>query len=168
MYIKFREINKAEIPLIKKIIESNIRTDFPEYSQRIKEYILKHELDLEEKLSISIFNVWGAFKEDKPVGYLIGFGPVGGVVEIHWLGVLKALQGKGIATKFVEFFLDWAKNNGAHAIHLYSSKENLAFYEKLDFEKVGLIRKSFWGSDDYFMSKNIQEPREDNFFKKSF
>jgi ribosomal protein S18 acetylase RimI-like enzyme len=78
--------------------------------------------------------------------------PIGGVGDIHWLLVDKRFQGKGIGRQLVDAYIKDAKKHGAHAIHLYSSEVNTAFYEKLGFEKVGLVRKNYWGSDDYFMN----------------
>jgi ribosomal protein S18 acetylase RimI-like enzyme len=47
------------------------------------------------------------------------------------------------------------KTQGVHGIHLFSAEENLLFYEKLGFERVGLVKKSYYGHDDYFMNEII-------------
>lgn len=165
----FREVKEEELDGLIEVARNSIKTDYPHYSAKIKDYHLKHDFDTEtikQNYSRKIFLYWGAFLDKKIVGYLISLPSFGGVALIIWLGIDKAYQHKGIGKKFLGEFGKWAKKQGVHALHLYTVKEDLPFYLKLGFIVVGEIEKSYYGISDFYLYKILQEPKESNFLKK--
>lgn len=166
--MEFREVKEEELDGLIEVARNSIKIDFPHYSVKIKDYHLKHDFDAEtikQNYSRKIFWYWGAFLNKKIVGYLISLPSFGGVALIIWLGIDKVYQRKGIGKKFLEEFANWAKKQGVHALHLYTVKEDLTFYQKLGFIKAGKIEKSYYGNEDYYLYKILQEPKEENFLK---
>jgi GNAT superfamily N-acetyltransferase len=153
MDITIRPITKEEIDAFQEVADSVMETCFPEYPEDIKPRILKEDLNISLRMEVPDFTHWGAFVDGKAVGLLAGMNPIGGILNIHWIIVLKEYQGKGIGKKLLEEHTEWAKTKGAHALHLFAPDFNVPFYEKMGFENVGLVRKNFWGADDYFMNK---------------
>jgi ribosomal protein S18 acetylase RimI-like enzyme len=164
--LNIRLIKSEDLIQIQDLVKQVIESDFPEYSDRTKESILKDELNIQDKLPNPYFKIYGAFDGDKIVGFLIGTQQTGGVCDIHWAGVLKDYQGQGIGRRLVEHYINEMLGQGAHTVHLFASEKIKGFYEKLGFEEAGFFKKSYWGTDDYIMSKLIQEPKEENFLKE--
>ncbi len=165
----FREIKESELSGLIKVARDSIQADFPHYSSKVKEYLLSHDFDasiIEQNFQRKIFIYWAAFLEEKIIGYLISLPPFGGVVLIIWLGVDKTYQHQGVGKKFIQEFSKWVIDQGAHALHLFTVKDDLPFYEKLGFINAGSIEKSYYGSHDFYLYKILQEPKEENFLRK--
>jgi GNAT superfamily N-acetyltransferase len=156
MEIVVKPLSLENLDEVKQVAESVMQSDFVYYSPEVKRKVLKEDLDIHTRLvATETFMTFGAFVEEKLIGFLSGLTPIGGIVNILWLMVQKDFQGKGVGSKLLEDNFNWAKEHGAHAIHLFSPKQNKEFYEKLGFETVGLVRRSYYDHDDYFMIKII-------------
>lgn len=162
--MKPREITAEETPTLTKLIKGILKEDFP-YKERVRSFLLKEELNIEAKIKIPDFTVWAAFEEEKPIAFLIALRPFGGVTQVHWLGVSKKSRGQGIGRRLLTSYASWAKKQGAHEIDLYSLVNAVSFYKKLGFAKIALLKKHYFGVDDYLMTKTLQEPKEENFLK---
>jgi len=152
MDIIFRQMKEDDVQIVQKIADSVIQTDFPDYDPSIKSKILREDLNMFEKITPP-FVTWVALVDTITVGFITGIGPIGGILTIHWLLIQKEYQKKGIGRKLTQAYIHHAQEQGAHGVHLFSADFNVPFYEKLGFEKVGLVRKGYWGADDYFMNK---------------
>lgn len=162
--MELREITGEETPALTKLIKGILKEDFP-YKERVRSFLFKEELNIEAKIKIPDFTVWGAFQNDKPVAFLIALRPFGGISQVHWLGVSESNQGRGVGKALLMAYMEWAKAHGAHAVNLYAFKNVVSFYKKLGFSKVAFLPKHYFGVDDYLMVKALQEPREENFLK---
>ena len=59
--------------------------------------------------------------------------------EVHWIGVKKAYQGRGIGTKLMKFIEQYAMTHGCRKICLYTGKtmrKARHFYEKLGYRQI--------------------------------
>src|SRR3990167_145983 len=130
MEITVRPITKDETTAFQQVANAVMENCFPEYADEIKPRILKEDLNIELRMGVSDFTHWGAFIDGKPVGLLAGMNPIGGVLIIHWIIVLKEYQKKGVGRKLMDEHVAWAKKRGAHAVHLFSPDFNVVFYEK--------------------------------------
>lgn len=162
--MELREITGEEAPILTKLIKESVEADFP-YSRKIRDYLMREELNIEEKLNIPAFTVWAAFQGGKPIAYLIALRPFGGISQIHWLGVAKKKQRQGIGKALLKTYISWAKKHGTHEIDLYALTNVVSFYEQLGFTKVAFLPKHYFGVDDYLMIKALQESKEENFLK---
>jgi len=156
MNLVIRPINEEEAEEAQRVAESVMKSDFPEYDLVKKPRILQEDLNISDRIHTPLFVTWVALMDGKIVGVISGLGPVCEVLMIHWIIVKKEYQKQDIGRKMTTEFIAWAKEKGANGVHLFSPDFNVPFYEKLGFEKVGLVRKSFWGADDYFMNKVIE------------
>ncbi|SRR5258708_497261 len=157
MKILIRQIKPDDLVQTQVAAALVMQTDFDYYSPEIKQQILNEDLDLAGRLTADDMTNWGAFNNDKMLGFLTGIGPIAGVVEIHWIMVLKESQGNGVGRKLLDELGTWAKNQGAHAIHLMSPEQNITFYENNGFENIGLVKRSYYDHDDYFMHKILSQ-----------
>lgn len=168
MEVEIRPIKKKEVKEFARLIKKSLLGDFPDYSSKIKRFLLKGELSfklLSEKFPKRRPVLWAAFMAGRMVGYLEAGLPYGGIIFVMWVGVGRGFQGKGIGRKLFDKFARWAKTQGVHALHLYTAKDTMPFYKKLGFEDIGLVKKGYFGVNDHFMIKILQEPKEENFLK---
>lgn len=155
MNLVVRPIKEEEVEEAQLLADSVMDADFPEYDSAKKPRILKEDLNIADRIHINSFTTWVTIIDGKIVGLISGI-LVCEVLMIHWIIVAKKCQKQGVGRKITEEFLKWGKENGANSAHLFSPDFNIPFYEKLGFENVGLVRKSFWGADDYFMNKVLE------------
>ena len=99
--------------------------------------------------------ILGAWQGDKIVGVLDAGLPMGGVCFCNWLMVDRLMQRKGIGTKLLLKLEEMMKEKGAHMIYLYSSEKNNPYYEKIDYELIGNMKKSWFGQDHHLFTKQI-------------
>lgn len=87
----------------------------------------------------------------------IGVDEVGGVCEIENLAVKKESQGNGVGGKLVKFAEDYAKERGCHKTWLFTLDWYKAgsFYEKLGYEREGLLKKHWHGMNCYIFGKQL-------------
>ncbi len=168
MKVEFRKIKTNKLDSFVNLMHESIRLDFPHYSKKSKDYILAHDFSKESvsfNFEKNIYIYWGAFIDKKVAGYLVTLQPMGGVILLIWLGVKKENQHQGIGRGLLGEFSNWAKKAGVHTLQTFTVKEDLGFYKKIGFIRVGKIEKSYYGVTDYYLYKILQEPKEENFLK---
>ncbi len=136
--IQIREILKSDIPGIAKM-EAEIFSD--PWSEGA----------LLDSLGQSYVHFYGAYKEDKTVGYLI-FSHIVDEVEIFRIAVKKSCRGEGIATQLLEALKNFGKGQKAIRALLDVRENNVAaicLYKKAGFAEDGRRR-------DFY-----ENPRED-------
>ncbi len=165
----FKKANLKDFNAFWVAFAKNIKTQFPEYSAKTRNFFIEQEY-CPEALKAQIKNkeiaIYAAFSGKGVVGFLMVRYLCGGVGLGVWLSVSNKHQGKGIATKLLKMWQKEAKKVGIHKLHLWTDKRNLNFYKKQGFAYVGKIPKNYYGADDYLFYKVIQPPKEKNFLKK--
>jgi ribosomal protein S18 acetylase RimI-like enzyme len=162
MDVKLRKLTKPDLEELEELFTKTIQEEFPEYTKNTRDYFA------DKKYKNQIFRSpvkLGAYKDNELVAYLLAAKPVGGVMFIWWLAVLREHKRKGIGTKLIKHLEKKGLKLGAHNIQLQADERNLAFYKAVGFEILGLDKKSFFGADSYVLKKLIQEPKEDTWFK---
>lgn len=149
-----------------------VHTQFPEYTHATKESILSNPRGgwtkeaFKKNLQNEYYTLLGAWHNDKIVGMLDAWYQVGGVCFLSWLMVDPSVQKKGVGKKLVQELEKEAKEKGFHQIFLYADHRNIPFYEdKLGYTNSGLMKKSWYNTDNYIFTKNIQKAREENYIK---
>lgn len=161
-FITKQIVRESDLKNLGKIYLLTINSEFPEYTEKTLDYFTRpsyKKLMLAKKIKL------GAYHEGKLIGYLLANNPFGGVLFVSWLAVLKPYQGKGVGKKLLEKLEQIAKRKGAHSIFLSTYKRDMGFYEKQGFENIGYDVKGYFGQEEYYMRKLIQEPKEANYLK---
>lgn len=99
--VKIRALTEDDKEIFNKVFEQTILHEFPEYSQTTKNWFVA------KKYREQMFNAgirFGAFAEDRLVGYLLGPALHGGVAVIYWLAVVHKYQKQGIGSSLLGFF----------------------------------------------------------------
>jgi ribosomal protein S18 acetylase RimI-like enzyme len=140
--------------------------DFRMYSEKTKQFLIKNkDHDFDSEVASERFFYFGAFQDTKLVAITNGMSIEGGVATCVWLLVYPDFQHQGIGKKLLQTMEAALIKNGIHSVHLYSSKWNNSYYEKMGFEQVGLYKNAWYGSSDYLYAKTIQQPKEENFLR---
>jgi len=161
--MEIREMKIKESKSFLKFFRNSVKTQFPEYSKKSIDFLLKKEWtkkkienSLKEKYVLYLL----AFEKENIIGYLIGEPPFAGVSSVYWLAVDEKYQGKGIGTKLINKFIFLVKKKGAHKVNLsVTNKDNISFYEKLGFGNINFVKKDYFGLDTYWMYKDIQKSK---------
>ena len=165
----FKKANLKDFNAFWIAFAKNIKTQFPEYSAKTREFFIKQEYcpeALKAQLKNKEIAIYLAFFSKEVAAFLMVRYICGGVGMANWLAVTKAHQDKGIATKLLKIWQADAKKSGMHKIQLWTDRRNLNFYKKQGFVFVGKIPKDFYGADDFLFYKTLQKPQEKNFLKK--
>lgn len=161
--ILIRELDNNDLETFDKAYVSIIQNEFPEYTQNIRDYFTEEY----KKGMLTAQYKLGAFVEDTLVGFLIAENkPLGGVLFVNWLAVAGDHQQKGIGQVLLEKIDLIARELGCHAIYLEMNERNLGFYNKCGYEAIGHDPKGYFGTDNYFMKKELREPNEKLFLKE--
>jgi GNAT superfamily N-acetyltransferase len=164
----FKKAGVKDVEDFYKVFSYSLKTQFPEYSSRIKKFMLLQEYcpqAVKAQLKDKVIVIYLALLDKQIIGFLMGRYIVGGVGLGVWLGVAKEHQGQGVATKLLQNFQADAKKAGWHVIHLWTEKRNIEFYEKKGFVYAGKIPKFYYGVDSYLFYKPLQAPKPKNFLQ---
>lgn len=168
--LRIRKITIKDLDIFFALFSRILKTEFPEYSIRTKEFMIRNKNGWNKKkyrkwiLDSSKF-ILGAWKKGKLVGVFEGETMVGGVSLCTWIMVDPDFQKQGIGKKILQAWESVSLKKGIHSLFLYSTKKNIPFYTKAGFELSGVHKKGWFGSDDYMLTKLIQEPKEENFLR---
>lgn len=139
-----------------------IGEDFLYYSEKCRKFFVskKYVLDI-----ISSYIKVGAFDGEQLMGFIIAYKPYGGVVEVRWLIVSKKYRNKGVGARLLQALEDKALGLGVHNIHVETNENVVGYYKRNGYEILGFDKEGYFGSDNYYMKKLIQEPQENVFLK---
>jgi ribosomal protein S18 acetylase RimI-like enzyme len=170
MKITVKQITNENFEDFYTLFEKSISTQFPEYSKATTNWIVKNQRGhnkerTREELNNGSAYACGTFLDNKLIGFAYGFMPWGGISHIYWLAVDPDYHRKGAGSLLLKEWEKVVKEKGGHAIHLESSEWNLEFYKKMGYEIIGHDHKGYFGAEDYYLKKLIQEPQEENFLK---
>lgn len=103
--------------------------------------------------------------EGNIVGYLMVTRSIAGVGFADWLAVDRKFQKKGIASRLLKMWEEYELKSGAHSLFLWTTKNNLGFYQGRGFTVGGEFPNAWHGVHTYLIYKNLRPPKEENFLK---
>lgn len=168
--LKIRKLTLKDHQQVFELFSSLVTTQFPEYSLNTRKAIISHpkywnSANYQKRLRSQDRLLLGAFITNTLIGLIDTEMPFGGVSLAVWLMIHPQHQRQGIGSALVKKWENKMLTQGAHLLYLYSDQRNLAYYQKLGFTQAGLMKNSWFGSDDYVLTKLIQKPREENFLR---
>jgi len=119
--VRIREAATSDINPFWNFFVKSIKTQFPEYSLKAKNYFLQEHYTKEN------FKKWLKRKEKtllialnkkEIIGYLLASPPYGGVAFIIWLAVKTTFQKKGVGNHLLKSYEIIAKKQKAHKVYL--------------------------------------------------
>lgn len=164
----FRQGTEADIPAFLAFFRTSIPILFPQYSPNSVTYEVDVDYSpefLTRKLKSGGKKVYLALDGDKIVGYIMVMDSIAGVAFADWLAVDKKYQKRGVASALLALWEKEALLEGAHALHLWTTENNLTFYKNRGFTNGGLFPKAWHGEDCYLIYRALREPEEKNFLK---
>lgn len=124
--------------------------------------------DSKEALSKGIENglILLALDSGRIIGYLSAKSKVyAGVWLSNWIMVDQKYRGQGIATHLIKQWEEEGIKRGAHCLMLFTENRNIDFYKKRGFTLMGIMKKGYYGADDVWFYRIIQEPKEENYLQ---
>lgn len=167
--IIFRRGTNEDIPAFLAFFKTSLPLLFPYYSPHSVQFTVEVDYGpkwLAKKIKEGTKIVYLAFENKNIVGYLLVSQSIAGVAFADWLGVDKAYQERGIASQLLTLWEQEALIEGAHALQLWTTENNVIFYKKRGFSSGGLFPKAWHGEDSYLIYKTLRKPEEKNFLKK--
>lgn len=164
----FRQGTEADIPAFLAFFRTSIPHLFPQYSPNSVAYEVDVDYGpefLTRKLKSGDKKVYLALDGDKVVGYIMVMESIAGVAFADWLAVDKKYQKRGVASALLTMWEKDALDEGAHALQLWTTENNLTFYKNRGFVNGGLFPKAWHGEDCYLIYRALREPEEKNFLK---
>lgn len=132
------------------------------YPKESTYYLMNVGLPKKAQLRIEVLEgdrpLYLAYKEDRIVGYLLTKKEYAGVAFGHWLGVDSKFRHKGIGSELLKSWEKDATNMGAHILQLWTTENELGFYEKNKFTLGGKFEKAWFGLNHLLIYKMIGKP----------
>ena len=167
--INYKKSSSEDIDALYPQFEANIRKFFKdEYGPKTMDYFFRERISAEE-IKQMIGN-GGSFyiaeDGDKAVGFLLIMErEMGGTSFANWFAVNEEYQNQGIGSSLLKLWEEDSLKKGIHVIWLGTEKHNLDFYKKRGFTYMGTMPKGYWGAEDNYVYKTIQEPNEDAYIQ---
>lgn len=152
MNIEIRKIDIKEVTILSAIAKETFNTTFKDTcTDADMQYFLEHNYNeeaLSKELKKESYHYYFAYIDNKPVGYLLftedySHWPATErkkALELKRIYILSNYQGKGVAQKVMDFYLDYATTNNYEVAWLGVWEHNekaKAFYAKYGFENSG-------------------------------
>ncbi len=169
MKIQYSQLKIDDLDKFFSFFKENVKKFFSdEYTPKTLEYFFS-KMFSKEKVKESLENggyLLLAKDSDKIVGFIYQQEKdEGGVAYAEWLMADKNYHGQGIGSALVKKWEEECIARGVHCIYLMTEKHNIKFYEKCGFTYMGCMPKGWFGAEDNYMYKEIQEPKEENYLK---
>ena len=169
MEITYVRATRDDVSDFFSFFKMSIRSLFPEYTVMTREYFI--DKDYSESWARKVVEsknkiIFLAKAENKIIGYLFVDKVYGGVGRVDWIAVAPEYQKHGIATELIHKWIDYCKENKAHALQLCTTDKNVQFYTKLGFTCAGTFKKGWFGVDMFFMYQTLGEPNDQDYLKE--
>lgn len=154
----FRKIKEKELPSLVELVHKTISYSQRDYPEKIKKYFIKTDFNgdyLLKRYQEGEVVLWGAFKNEELVGFLITETPYGGTVYLDWVGIEPNHQRQGFGKEMMGMFMEVVKKGGTCCVYLFCPSSGKLFYQKCGFKDNGLIKNFFFGQDHHFMIKYV-------------
>ena len=157
--INYNLATVEEVPEFHKFFAYTINELFGDYSKETQEYFLSKDYDewwMTKSIKEGSKILYLAKDQQSIVGYIF-FGRVyGGVTMASWIAVSPDYQKKGIAKELINLWEQWAINNDAHALQLWTQDKNIAYYQKRGFTLSGQFPHAWFGMTTNLLYKTLK------------
>lgn len=136
---------------------------FPEYTELTRTYFTEADYTLawmKRVIASKDKIAYLAKRSEKVIGFILFNKVYGGVSGASWLAVSPSDQNQGIGTELLKCWEIEALDQHAHALQLWTTDKNRAFYEKRGFRHGGTFPQAWFGVDMPLMYKPIGQPAE--------
>jgi len=162
MRISISTLKEKEIADFYQLFKKILKTDFPEFSLRVREVQLNRDFTKNNFLKM-VGKKDEAIMVARTKGEIIGFAVLGkdkgGVVQLIWLGVKRGARNIGIGSRLLKALEEWAQTHQCHCLVVNTeNKRNVAFYLKRGYDYVGVQKEAWYGVNEYLLQKNICKP----------
>jgi ribosomal protein S18 acetylase RimI-like enzyme len=151
---KIRAVSKEDIETLKKIIDSSELFPSEYLDEMISDYFNNPETE----------DIWFTYinKESlSAIGYCVPEKLTDGTYNLLAIGVIKELQGKGIASEMMKYIEQLIKQKGGRILIVETSSDDAQFaarnfYKKIGYTQEAIIR-DFWkeGEDKIVFWKKL-------------
>ena len=151
---KIRAVSKEDIETLKKIIDSSELFPSEYLDEMISDYYNNPETE----------DIWFTYinKESlSAIGYCVPEKLTDGTYNLLAIGVIKELQGKGIASEMMKYIEQLIKQKGGRILIVETSSDDAQFaarnfYKKIGYTQEAIIR-DFWkeGEDKIVFWKKL-------------
>ncbi len=125
---------------------------FPDYPPVAIDVFLKESYSaeiLKKRIKNKIYTLYLAYHDKNYAGFFLTEAAYGGVGKARWIATDPAYQHAGIASTFLQKWEKDTINAGGHAVELWTTENNVAFYKKRGFSSMGEFPNG-WFNVDYF------------------
>ncbi len=168
--ITYHLATPEEVKSFHVFFRETINQLFSEYSKETREYFVEKDYDewwINKSVSDKSKYIYLAMHDKEIVGYIL-FGKVyGGVSMASWIAVSPLFQNKGIGKELMKLWEDWALENGAHSLQLWTQDKNISYYEKLCFTLSGKFPHAWFGATTNLLYKTLKIVNAGEFIPKS-
>lgn len=143
--MKVHKLKKQDTKDFIILFRTILGESFEYRSKDSKEKILKNwtQRKITRRLERDDYLIIVAEENNQIFGYLVAI-IKGDTSFVRWMGVKKDFQGRGIGTKLIKFWENWAKRKEVKMLRLstYLSK-NVSIYQGLGFEKRDIDKTKY-------------------------
>ncbi|MBN1331437.1 GNAT family N-acetyltransferase [Candidatus Dojkabacteria bacterium] len=155
--IVIRRLGAQDLDEFYPIFEEMLKVDIPEIASK-SDFFLSHDYtrqNIQSNLLFPKIAIFGAFAGEKLAGFIWGNSTYAGLGFISWLKVVKELQNKGIGSKLVAYYEDFVISKNGHVVELYCFENMKSFYQKLNYEIIGIREKGYFKLKQYILNKYL-------------
>lgn len=142
------------------LLEENLQNGSYLYPPDKSSYIINEGLPTKDRLKEDILKgdrpLYIAYEDNKTVGYLLTEKTFAGVAFGHWLGIDRKHRNKGIGSKILEFWEGEVRKEGAHAVFLYTTENNVEFYKNRGYTLGGTFPNSWFHFTHFLFYKHFK------------
>ena len=152
--LMIRKLNSDDLPQFSELFNQMLENDMPD----LHVFVDRLKSDYSDTVLLTVINssrytIFGAFVEDKLIGFIWGNSVYYGLGFISWIMVNKNYRNRGIASKLMKYYEDYVKSRGGHVVELYCFQQILDFYIKRGYHKIGMRPKGYFGLRQYILNK---------------
>ena len=145
-----------------KFFEKTLKEKYFLYPKESAAYIINAGLPKKPQLKKEILKgdmpLYVTYEKTKLIGYFLTEKVYAGVAFGYWLAVDKDFRKRGVASGLLKRWERDVAKEGAHSLHLWTTENDIGFYEKRGFILGGKFENAWFGIDHYLFYKTIGKP----------